>query len=112
MEYVTNSAYDWLPKGVARRYDCRYDVVIRTLEDGTQTELQPMLLQMSGEYVRSEDYDKLVMKCLRLTEYGDRMAQAIDDVLDGKLKTQAIGDAYLLLAIRKWVDAKKEAANG
>lgn len=111
MEYVNNSAYNWLPKGVARRYDSRYDVVIRTLEDGTRTELHPMVLQITGEYVRSEDYDKLVEKCERLTRAGDEMAHAIDDVIDGKVGNQAAGDAYLLLAIRKWVAIKKGAGN-
>ncbi len=43
----------------------------------------------------------------RLREVGDWMAHAIDDVIDGKMKSQAAGDAYLLLAIRKWVKAKE-----
>jgi len=78
MEYVTKSAYDWLPNGVARRYDSRYDVVIRTLDDGSITEIQPMVLQITGEYVRFEDYAKLVEKCERLTEAGDDLVRHIE----------------------------------
>jgi hypothetical protein len=73
MEYVTNSAFDHLPKGIARRFDSRYDVVIRTLDDGTRTELQPMLQTPTGEYVRFEDYAQLVEKCERLTKAGEAM---------------------------------------
>ena len=78
MEYVTNSAFDHLPKGIARRFDSRYDVVIRTLDDGTRTELQPMLQTPSGEYVRFEDYAKLVEKCERLTKAGDDLVLKIE----------------------------------
>jgi len=78
MEYVTNSAFEHLPKGIARRFDSRYDVVIRTIDDGTRTELHPMLQTPSGEYVRFEDYAKLVEKCERLTEAGDDLVRNID----------------------------------
>ena len=94
MEYVTNSAFDHLPKGIARRYDSRYDVVIRTLDDGTRTELQPMLQTPSGEYVRFEDYAKLVEKCERLTKAGDAMAARL--IYQGYPET-----------VPAWEDAKK-----
>ncbi len=68
---------DDAPKGIARRFDSRYDVVIRTLDDGTRTELHPMLQTPSGEYVRFEDYAKLVEKCERLTKAGDAMAKEL-----------------------------------
>jgi hypothetical protein len=89
MEYVTNSAFNHLPKGIARRYDSRYDVVIRTLDDGTRTKLHPMLQTPSGEYVRFEDYAQLVEKCERLTKAGDEMHRAIkvsDPILDWKIE--------------------------
>ncbi len=69
---------DDAPKGIARRFDSRYDVVIRTLDDGTRTELHPMLQTPSGEYVRFEDYAKLVEKCERMAKAGDEMARVIN----------------------------------
>ena len=99
---------DDAPKGIARRFDSRYDVVIRTLDDGTRTELQPMLQTPSGEYVRFEDYAKLVEKCERLTKAGDAMAFAIDQSFDFPVDTRPeIKDAYLLHHLRIWTAAKK-----
>ena len=93
MEYVTNSAFDHLPMGIARRYDSRYDVVIRTADDGTRTELQPMRESPCGEYVRFEDYAKLVEKCERLTKAGEQFAQ--DMVSEYGLKRCKCEDVYI-----------------
>jgi len=76
---------DDAPKGIARRFDSRYDVVIRTLDDGTRTELQPMLQTPSGEYVRFEDYAKLVEKCERLTEAGENLWAFASNCVDFKV---------------------------
>ena len=103
MEYVTNSAFDHLPKGIARRYDSRYDVVIRTLDDGTRTELQPMLQTPSGEYVRFEDYAKLVEKCERLTKAGDELhAFLIDYIIDARVSSVSLNKLD-----DNWLNAKK-----
>jgi hypothetical protein len=91
---------DDAPKGIARRFDSRYDVVIRTLDDGTRTELHPMLQTPSGEYVRFEDYAKLVEKCERLTEAGDGIVDAMNVCCSRRYTEEDE-------AIERWNAAKK-----
>lgn len=54
-----------------------------------------------------ERYALMQAENSRLRKAGDWMAHAVDDVIDGKIGSQAAGDAYLLLAIQKWVKAKE-----
>jgi hypothetical protein len=85
---------DDAPKGIARRFDSRYDVVIRTLDDGTRTELHPMLQTPSGEYVRFEDYAKLVEKCERLKA---EVVKHIEEASNARLKVaEVVKDAMQL----------------
>ncbi len=94
---------DDAPKGIARRFDSRYDVVIRTLDDGTRTELQPMLQTPSGEYVRFDDYAKLVEKCERLTKAGDELhAFLIDYIIDARISSVSLNKLD-----DNWLNAKK-----